>query len=85
MEQIAAKDLHISNKSRTFAEVFMNKLRFRTPYAVIAWGVLLYDWLKKLSILRKINFFLKKKWKKFGSVKKKPYLCTVKQIKQLQQ
>ena len=77
------KDLHISNKSRTFADVFMNKLRFRfrTPCAVIARGALLYIWLKKLSNLRKINFFIKKKWKKFGSIKKKQYLCTVKQKK----
>ena len=47
-----------------------------TPLAVIAWGVLLYIWLKILYILLKINFFLKKKWKKFGSIKKKQYLCT---------
>lgn len=40
------------------------------PYAVIARGVLLSIWLKKLSILRKINFFLKKKWKKFAYIKK---------------
>ena len=46
------------------------------PIAAIARGVLLYIWLKKLSILRKINFFLKKKWKKFAHVKKKQYLCT---------
>lgn len=46
------------------------------PYAVIARGVLLYILLKRLSILRKINFFLKKKWKKFGIIKKKQYLCT---------
>ena len=46
------------------------------PLAVIARGVLLSIWLKKLSILRKINFFLKKKWKKFAHIKKKPYLCT---------
>ena len=52
-----------------------------TPLAAIAWGVLLSNWLKRLSILRKINFFLKKKWKKFAHIKKKPYLCTVKQIK----
>ena len=54
------KDLHISNKSRTFAKVFIFELDLcygRTPYAVIAWGVLLSIWLKKLSILRKINFF----------------------------
>ena len=47
-----------------------------TPYAVIARGVLLSICLKRLSILRKINFFLKKKWKKFAHVKKKQYLCT---------
>ena len=27
---------------------------------MIAWGVLLYIWLKRLSILRKINFFFEK-------------------------
>ena len=48
---------------------------------MIARCVLLSNLLKKLSILRKINYFLKKKWKKFGSIKKKPYLCTVKQQK----
>ena len=46
------------------------------PLAAIARGVLLSNLLKKLSILRKINFFLKKKWKKFAHVKKKQYLCT---------
>ena len=38
---------------------------------MIARGVLLSIWIKRLSILRKINYFLKKKWKKFGSIKKK--------------
>ena len=78
------KDLHISNKSRTFAYGFHIWIGFMVnwaPLAVIARGVLLSIWLKRLSILRKINFFIKKKWKKFGSIKKKQYLCTVKQIK----
>lgn len=42
-----------------------------TPLAAIARGVLLSVWLKKLSILLKINFFFKKKWKKFAHIKKK--------------
>lgn len=48
-----------------------------TPYAVIARGVLLSIWLKRLSILRKINFFFEKKWKKFAHIGKMLYLCTV--------
>lgn len=42
----------------------------RTPYAVIARGVLLPIWLKILSILRKINFFLKKKVEKICTYRK---------------
>ena len=37
---------------------------------MIAWGVLLYIWLKILSILRKINFFLKKKVEKICTYRK---------------
>lgn len=55
-----AKDLRISNKSRNFAEVFILEEFRRAPCAVIARGVLLFIWIKRLSILRKINFFLKK-------------------------
>ena len=80
MEQIAQKICIYQIKAVPLHTVFIFELDLcygRTPYAVIAWGVLLYIWLKKLSILRKINFFMKKKWKKFAHIKKKPYLCTV--------
>ena len=41
------------------------------PLAVIAWGVLLSIWIKKLSILRKINFFFEKKVEKICTYQKK--------------
>lgn len=42
-----------------------------TPLAAIARGVLLYIWLKKLSILRKINFFFEKIVEKICTYQKK--------------
>lgn len=80
-EQIAQKICIYQIKVVPLHTVFILEEFRRTPYAVIAWGVLLYIWLKRLYILLKINFFIKKKWKKFCSIKKKQYLCTVKQIK----
>lgn len=73
LEQIAQKICVYQIKVVPLHTVFIFELDLcygRAPYAVIVRGVLLYIWLKKLSILRKINFFLKKKWKKFGSIKK---------------
>lgn len=73
MEQIAQKICVYQIKVITLHTVFIFEFGFMvnwTPLAVIARGVLLYIWLKKLSILRKIHFFLKKKWKKFGSIEK---------------
>ena len=68
------KDLHISNKSRTFVHG-LHKLSFyvnvRAPLAAIARGVLLSVWLKRLSILLKIHFFLKKKVEKICTYQKK--------------
>ena len=80
MEQIAQKICIYQIKVVPLHTVFIFEFGFMvnwTPYAVIARGVLLSIWLKKLSILRKINYFLKKKWKKFAHVKKKQYLCSV--------
>lgn len=63
MEQIAQKICIYQIKVVPLHTVFIFEFGFMVisaPYAVIAWGVLLYIWIKKLSILRKINFFLKK-------------------------
>lgn len=63
MEQIEQKICIYQIKAVPLHTVFIFEFGFMviwTPYAVIAWGVLLSVWLKRLSILRKINFFLKK-------------------------
>ena len=67
MEQIAQKICIYQIKVVPLHTVFIFEFGFMVncaPLAAIARGVLLSNLLKKLSILRKINFFFKKKVEK---------------------